>query len=89
MAHVARGPAAKRPSGSRALGERTTVATPDADIVDYLAAQYSVERLVLRPELAVHLPVSGVTDGTVLVAMAAARPGSLVGHVTGGAMFLS
>lgn len=46
------------------------LATPEADIVDYLVAQYAVERPVLRPELAAHLPLSGVTDGTVIVAIA-------------------
>jgi hypothetical protein len=46
------------------------LATSEADIVDYLAAQGSVECPVLHPELAVHLPVSDVTDGRVTIAIA-------------------
>jgi hypothetical protein len=46
------------------------LATSEADITEYLVTQGSVECPVLRPELAVHLPVSDVTDGRVTIAIA-------------------
>lgn len=46
------------------------LATSEADIIDHLVAQYSVECPVLHPERAAHLPVSDVSDGIVKVAIA-------------------
>jgi hypothetical protein len=46
------------------------LATAEADIIDYLAATYSVECPVLHPELAVHLPVSEVVQRRVTIVTA-------------------
>jgi hypothetical protein len=46
------------------------LATSEADIVDHLVAQYSVECPVLHPGLAVQLPVSEVTQGKATIVIA-------------------
>ena len=46
------------------------LATSEADVVDYLVAQYSVECPALHPERTTYLPASGVSDGIVTIAIA-------------------